>query len=107
RFNRQFADLNSYLHMHHRLEETMMFPKMHQKFGVEIDLLNDHHEEMRQREEKVKDLAGKLKGPEVSDSQAKELSEQLEGFVNLLLLDLNEEESRVVPFLLGTTFEDL
>lgn len=102
KIGQQFTALNNYLHMHHSIEEQFMFPKMQERFGVKIDGLNGQHDEMRTREAKVNNL---LKCSPVPD---KELKEELRGFVELLLVHLNEEEEQVVPHLMKIRdFHDL
>lgn len=94
KIEQKFTALNQFLHTHHSLEEGFLFPKMQQRFGVEIHDLNGQHDEMRTREAKVNSL---LKCRPVSDQ---DLKEELRGFLELLLLHLNEEEEKVVPHLM-------
>jgi len=99
---KSFKSLNQYLHVHHSLEESYMFPTINKKFGTNVDILFTDHEEMRQIEQRILSLLKQMQTKE-TDSALKSLRQEVDSFCRLLLEHLNREEETTVPHLLKIT----
>ena len=102
-------------HEHH--EETKLYPFLCLKFGVNLDFLEEEHEQLHVESEKILDLTTEimsLQALKEPDRLAVELArlknrliDQCFEYDRLLRVHLFEEENLVVPMLLEVTAKEL
>ena len=102
-------------HEHH--EETKLYPFLCLKFGVNLDFLEEEHEQLHVESEKILDLTTEimsLQALKEPDRLAVELArlkkrliDQCFEYDRLLRVHLFEEENLVVPMLLEVTANEL